>query len=114
MTQPGVRTCVCSGCRRTPAEGQSICGRCSKHVPAEVWLAIHDHADAWRNGPLELQPFIAWSWDVTHRFAAHEASRRRYAKRRDMDPDHTMHVYVITPVGEVVYVRRVVETGDAA
>lgn len=107
MTQPGVHTCVCSGCRRTPAEGQSICGRCSKHVPAEVWLAIHDHADAYRNPENEsVESFIYWSWTVTLRFAAHEASRRRYAKRQDMDPDHTMHVYVITPVGEVVYVRR--------
>ena len=120
MAQPNARVCVCSGCRRVPAEGQSICGRCSKHVPAEVWLAIHDHADAYRLVPTTegftradveaMETFIGWSWNVTHRFAAHEASRRRFARRQDMDPDHTMHVYVITPEGEVAYVRRELST----
>ena len=107
MAQPGARVCVCSGCRRMPAEGQSICGRCSKHVPAEVWLLIHDHADAYRTeGAGPLASFIYWSWGVTLNYAAREATSRRYAKRGGLDPDQTANRWIITPTGEVNFVRR--------
>lgn len=106
------RRCICPGCDRAQKGNSQICPRCSRYVPAVLWLAIHDHADAWRSGG-ELQPFIAWSWDATINLASWEASRYRRAKRYGLEADAPgSAVYGLTPTGQIerTDLRRAMET----
>lgn len=78
--------CIAPTCQRTVPEGRRICRSCWAHIPIEMVLAMHDHADAYQRAP-DLQAFIAWSWEALEWCAAWEASRRRKVRQDNRDPD---------------------------
>lgn len=98
--RPAPERCICPGCDRASRGGSGICPRCSRYVPAEIWLAIHDHADAWNHAAAAEKSFIAWAWNLMVRLAAAEASRYRRAKRHAFEPDAPgRHRWVLDPDG---------------
>lgn len=76
--------CYTPGCTRIPAGRRKICGACRRWVPAETWLALNGHFDAWAQPELaDAGPFIHWSHERTLQLAALQAWERSPTARTD-------------------------------